>query len=50
MRKMRENENLLMSLKLSADLKVATFDLLVARPDSEAMIIADTSELLEGML
>ena len=47
---MRETEVSLIALNLSSDLKVASYDLLLARPDVQQSTIYECAETLEEML
>jgi hypothetical protein len=47
---MRELEANLSSLNLSRDLKVASYDWLLARPEKQDLLIYDVAETLENML
>jgi len=49
-RRMRENEAALFDLDLSADLKVASYDLLLQRTDQHTDQICECAEVLEDML
>jgi len=50
MRRMREVEANLVALNLSKDLKVASYDWLLARPEKQDLIIYEVVETLEDML
>jgi hypothetical protein len=50
MRRMREIEANLVALNLSKDLKVASYDWLLARPEKQDLIIYEVTETLEDML
>jgi hypothetical protein len=48
-KKQRENESILMSLDLTPALKLASYDYVMAKPDSEANNIFEVTEVLENM-
>jgi hypothetical protein len=46
-KKQRENEGILMTMDLTPALKLASYDYVMAKPDSEALTIFECTEVLE---